>query len=58
MRVRSRRDGTNMTAESIQIRDVHKRFGQLEVLRGIDIDIGSGKTVALFRCTQSVLWPR
>ena len=47
MRVRSRRDGTNMTAESIQIRDVHKRFGQLEVLRGIDIDIGSGKTVAV-----------
>ena len=47
MRVRSRRDGTSMTAESIQIRDVHKRFGQLEVLRGIDIDIGSGKTVAV-----------
>jgi polar amino acid transport system ATP-binding protein len=40
-------DETAMTADSIQIRGVHKSFNQLEVLRGIDIDIGSGKTVAV-----------
>jgi len=34
-------------AVSIQVRSVHKRFGQLEVLRGIDIDISPGQTVAV-----------
>lgn len=34
-------------AEPIQIRDLHKRFGSLEVLRGIDVDIEIGQTVAL-----------
>jgi polar amino acid transport system ATP-binding protein len=37
----------NTTADTIQVRGVHKCFGQLEVLRGIDIDIGSGQTVAV-----------
>jgi polar amino acid transport system ATP-binding protein len=37
----------NMQADSIEIRGVHKRFGRLEVLRGIDIDVGSGQTVAV-----------
>jgi polar amino acid transport system ATP-binding protein len=36
-----------MTADSIQIRGVHKSFGKLEVLRGINVDIDSGKTVAV-----------
>jgi polar amino acid transport system ATP-binding protein len=35
------------TADTIQVRSVHKRFGPLEVLRGIDIDIASGQTVAV-----------
>jgi polar amino acid transport system ATP-binding protein len=37
----------NTTTDTIQVRGVHKRFSQLEVLRGIDIDIGSGQTVAV-----------
>ncbi len=37
----------NMPADSIAVRGVHKRFGRLEVLRGIDIDVGSGQTVAV-----------
>ena len=36
-----------MTADAIQICGVHKRFGALEVLRGIDIDIASGQTIAV-----------
>jgi ABC-type polar amino acid transport system ATPase subunit len=36
-----------MSAVSIQVRGVHKRFGKLEVLRGIDIDVPSSKTVAV-----------
>lgn len=35
------------TADTIQVRSVQKRFGPLEVLRGIDIDIASGQTVAV-----------
>jgi polar amino acid transport system ATP-binding protein len=37
----------NMPADSIAVRGVHKRFGRLEVLRGIDIDVDSGQTVAV-----------
>jgi uncharacterized protein (TIGR00369 family) len=29
-----------------------------QVWDGVVTDTGSGKTIALFRCTQSVLWPR
>ena len=29
-----------------------------QVWDAVDRDPGSGKTIALFRCTQSVLWPR
>jgi ABC-type polar amino acid transport system ATPase subunit len=36
-----------MSGASIQVRDVHKRFSALEVLRGIDIEIPSGQTVAV-----------
>lgn len=35
-----------MTA-AIAIRDLHKRFGQLDVLRGIDLDIAAGEGVVL-----------
>jgi polar amino acid transport system ATP-binding protein len=31
----------------IAIRDVHKRFGALEVLKGIDLDIESGEVIAV-----------
>jgi polar amino acid transport system ATP-binding protein len=34
-------------AESIQIRGLQKRFGTLEVLRGIDVDIDAGQTIAV-----------
>jgi len=36
-----------MTADAIRICGVHKRFSDLEVLRGIDIEIASGQTVAV-----------
>lgn len=35
-----------MTA-AIEIRDLHKRFGKLDVLRGIDLDIAAGEGVVL-----------
>ena len=31
----------------IQIRNLHKSFGKLEVLKGIDLDIQDGETVAI-----------
>ena len=36
-----------MSGEPIKIRNLTKRFGKLEVLRGIDIDIASGSTIAV-----------
>ena len=31
----------------IEIRDLHKRFGSVEVLKGIDLDIEAGKVVVV-----------
>ena len=31
----------------IRIRNLHKSFGKLEVLKGIDLDIQDGETVAI-----------
>jgi polar amino acid transport system ATP-binding protein len=31
----------------IEIRDLHKRFGEVEVLKGIDLDIASGEVIAI-----------
>ena len=31
----------------IQVRDIHKSFGSLEVLKGIDLDIERGKIVSI-----------
>ena len=36
-----------MTGEPVRIKGVHKRFGALEVLRGIDIGVPAGSTVAI-----------
>jgi polar amino acid transport system ATP-binding protein len=38
---------TEKAGDAIAVRGVHKRFGRLEVLRGIDIDVASGETVAV-----------
>jgi ABC-type polar amino acid transport system ATPase subunit len=37
-----------MTEPIIKVRDLHKSFGSLEVLKGIDIDITPGEVVVLF----------
>ncbi len=37
-----------MSAPVVSVRDLHKSFGDLEVLRGIDIDIPSGEVVVVF----------
>jgi polar amino acid transport system ATP-binding protein len=34
-------------APAVTVRGLHKRFGATEVLRGVDLDIGSGETVCL-----------
>jgi polar amino acid transport system ATP-binding protein len=36
------------TAPIIQVRDLHKSFGPLEVLKGIDMDIDAGDVVVVF----------
>ncbi|MBM3649483.1 MAG: amino acid ABC transporter ATP-binding protein [Alphaproteobacteria bacterium] len=36
-----------MSGEPVRLDSVHKRFGKLEVLRGIDVDVPSGATVAI-----------
>ncbi|WP_073952359.1 amino acid ABC transporter ATP-binding protein [Streptomyces kebangsaanensis] len=36
-----------MTTPEISIRDLHKSFGDTEVLRGIDLDIGQGEVVCV-----------
>ncbi|WP_322788733.1 amino acid ABC transporter ATP-binding protein [Pandoraea norimbergensis] len=38
---------TAMGAPLVTIRDLHKRFGDNEVLKGIDIDVARGETVVL-----------
>ena len=37
-----------MNAPVVSVRNLHKSFGDLEVLRGIDIDISSGEVVVVF----------
>jgi polar amino acid transport system ATP-binding protein len=36
-----------MTAKAIEVRDVHKRFGSNEVLKGIDFDVDFGQVVCV-----------
>ena len=31
----------------IEVRDLHKAFGELEVLRGIDLDVDAGEVVCV-----------
>jgi polar amino acid transport system ATP-binding protein len=37
----------NTNGSMLRLEDVHKRFGQLEVLRGIDLDIAKGEVVCV-----------
>ena len=39
-------DGT-VTGGVIKIEDLHKRFGSLEVLKGIDLDVGRGEVICV-----------
>jgi polar amino acid transport system ATP-binding protein len=32
----------------VRLRGIHKRFGELEVLKGIDMDVGKGEVVVIF----------
>ena len=41
------RNGRADTADVLAVRDLHKRFGAVEVLKGIDLDIRRGEVVAL-----------
>lgn len=34
-------------AAAVQIRDLHKRFGDLEVLRGVDLEVSTGEVVCI-----------
>ena len=44
---------TNETNEIIVARDVHKWFGQLHVLRGIDLTVTTGEVVVIFGASGS-----
>ncbi|MSP47922.1 MAG: amino acid ABC transporter ATP-binding protein [Alphaproteobacteria bacterium] len=37
----------------LSARDIHKRFGDVEVLKGIDLDVGKGEVVALIGASGS-----
>lgn len=61
-------DGVAMTAQVVAIRDLHVQYGELEAVRGIDLDInpsetfgllgpnGAGKTTTL-SCIEGLLTP-
>ena len=36
-----------MSTDAVRLEDVHKSFGRLEVLKGIDLDLGRHEVVAL-----------
>lgn len=42
-----------MTAAALELRDIHKRFGGLEVLRGIDLEARRGDVIALIGASGS-----
>ena len=51
-----------MTQPVVSVRNLHKSFGDLEVLKGIDIDVNAGEVVVVFGrsgsgkpCGQSLL---
>ncbi|MBA4170213.1 MAG: amino acid ABC transporter ATP-binding protein, partial [Chloroflexi bacterium] len=44
---------TSAASEIIVARDVHKWFGQLHVLRGIDMTVKTGEVVVIFGASGS-----
>ncbi|POX53020.1 amino acid ABC transporter ATP-binding protein [Streptomyces sp. Ru72] len=44
----SRADGTGTAATAaVAVRGLHKRYGEVEVLRGVDLDVAAGETVCV-----------
>jgi len=42
-----------MTDIVIRIRNLHKRFGQLHVIRGVDLDVKRGERIAIIGASGS-----
>ena len=42
-----------MTAPTIRVVDLHKRFGQLEVLKGVSFEVHRGKVVSMIGASGS-----
>ncbi len=38
-----------MTEQMVSLKGICKRFGELEVLKGVDIDVGRGEVVCIPR---------
>ena len=43
-----------MTAPMVEIKNIHKRFGKLEVLKGVDFEVQEGETVCLMEAPVPV----
>ena len=56
--LRDRKDTGDMADIQLSIKDLHKSFGELEILRGIDLDVKKGEVVVLLGpsgCGKSTL---
>lgn len=42
-----------MAAPMVEIKNIHKRFGKLEVLKGVDFEVQEGETVCLIGSSGS-----
>ena len=43
----------NSDGSLVKVRDLHKRFGQNEVLRGVDLDVARGEVVSVIGASGS-----